>query len=713
MKTILFGITLCFFAATNILRADEGMWPVSVLKDSVIKIMQQKGLKISFEDIYNPGTPSLKDAVVIFGNGCTGEFISKEGLILTNHHCGYGSIQSVSTVTNDYLEKGFWAESLEKEIPVAGLQIRILSEMEDITQKILEGVRDEMTETERYQKIQANVNDLFSDKEKTAFTETNVVAFYSGNRFFKQVYTVYKDVRLAGTPPSNIGKFGGDTDNWMWPRHTGDFSMFRVYADENNQPATYSTSNKPLVPEKHLEISLSGVKKGDFTMVMGFPGSTTEYLPSYQISSGRYVENPHRIMLRDKRLEIIGRYMAENDTIRLKYSSKYAGIANSWKKWIGENKGLDRMKAIETKQAFEKEFEQWTKETGKYTQVLPEYKKITEGAQSLIKADVYYGEALLAIELVRFAATFKDMDTWKDLNETALKSKIDEVKSKAKGFYKNYDVRVDKALFSDMLKMYSENSPAEYRVDFSKVSKSAGDWTKMAVDVFTRTNLTSEDKLFPLLDGFSKKGYATLMKDPAINMFLKIKALYDESVTPYLRQYDIAIDSLNRTYMRAQMEQNPGKLFYPDANFTMRVAFGKVNDYYPYDGAKYLCQTSSDGILEKITLGVYDYVIDERLEKLFKDRDFGPWAQNDTLYVCFSASNHTTGGNSGSPVLDANGRLIGINFDRNWEGTMSDLMYDPDMCRNIVLDVRYIFFVVDKYANAQRLKDEMMGSVVK
>lgn len=691
--------------------ADEGMWPVNMMRDSIIKIMKERGLMLNYDDIYNLQGPSLKDAVVIFGGGCTGEIISNEGLVLTNHHCGYGAIQSVSTITNDYITNGFWAADYKDEIPVQNLQIRILTEMTDITTAITEGITGDMTEAQRFAKLRSNFTKLFGDAKNDPFNETNGQAFYSGNRYYKVVYKTFKDIRLVGTPPASIGKFGGDTDNWMWPRHTGDFSLFRIYADENNNSAVYALGNVPYKPQKFMEISLAGVKKGDFTFVMGFPGTTEEYLPSYMIEMTRNIENPNRIALRDMRLDIIGRYMMGNDTLRLKYTSKHAGIANAWKKWIGENKGLDRMNAIGKKQQFESGFQQWATAKPEYSGILSEYKKLTSTHKDYVLADVYYGEALWTIEMIRFAGNFKDLNDWSTWNNDMLTKKADEIKLKAKVFYRNFDVRVDKELFKKLVAAYLANVPAAFQVNFSDHIKKYKGIESWAEYLYTRS-LFADEKSFNKVMEDPKKAIAILEKDPFIQLSRRISEKYSE-IKPVLAKYETSVDSLNRLYMKAQMDYQPDRLFYPDANSSLRVAFGKVEGYYPYDGAEYDYRTTAFGILEKKAMEVYDYVVDDKLESLIRNRDFGPYAQNDTLYVCFAGSNHTTGGNSGSPVMDAKGRLIGINFDRNWEGTMSDLMYDPAMCRNITLDVRYIFFIVDKYAGATRIKDEMMKAVVR
>jgi len=712
LNKISFTTLLFVFSFSLTVFADEGMWPVNMMKDSVIKIMKQRGLLLNYEDIYNTSGPSLKDAVVVFGSGCTGEIISDEGLVLTNHHCGYGSIQSVSTITSDYISNGFWAADFKDEIPVPSLQVRVLQEMTDITAILLEGITTQMTESQRFAQLQTNFNKAFGAEKKDPFAENVAMAFYSGNSYYKVVYRVYKDIRLVGTPPASIGKFGGDTDNWMWPRHTGDFSIFRIYAGEDNQPAVYSASNKPFKPVKFMSISLDGVKKGDFTFVMGFPGSTEEYLPSYIVDFTRNVDNPNRIAMRDKRLEIIGRFMKTSDTLNLKYTSKHAGIANAWKKWIGENKGLDRLKAIEKKQIFESDFQKWAGNKPEYSGLLNDFKNQVEKNREILLANIYFGECLWAVELIRFAGSFKDIDDWMTWEDKNLQVKLEEFKNKAKSFYKNFDKRIDKEIFRQMISSYMANVPEKYQVDFKdliKKYKSIDNWADV---IYSKSILTDETVFLTQIDNFRKSGYKNLKKDPFYILSERIGEKQDE-FEPIVSQYHISTDSLKRLYMKAQMEYQPDRMLFPDANFSMRVTFGKVDSYYPYDGAEYDYRTTADGILEKKALEVYDYVVDEKLESLIRNKDYGKYAQNDTMYVCFTGSNHTTGGNSGSPVIDAKGRLIGINFDRNWEGTMSDIMYDPDMCRNITLDVRYIFFIVDKYAGATRIKDEMMRAVVR
>lgn len=705
-RVILLSIFVFIFVSR--ISAHEGMWPVNTIKDSVISILKQKGLLLNADDIYSVNQSSLKDAVVIFGRGCTGEFVSDKGLLLTNHHCGYGSIQSVSSVEKDYLTHGFWAKTNEEEIPIPGLEIRILEVMEDVTSSMVQGISSEMTQTQFISKLKLNIDEFLKGIKSDGYTEVSVFPFFSSNQFYLIKYKVFKDVRLAGTPPNAIGKFGGDTDNWMWPRHTGDFSMFRVYADTANNPNIYSLSNKPYQPKKFLEIYAGGVKKGDFTMVLGFPGSTTEYLPASSIDVIRNIENPHRIQLRDMRLSIMDKYMQGNDTIRIKYASKHAGVANSWKKWIGENRGLDKLNAISVKKEYEKGFSAWASSKNEFAGLLPMFDKINSNNKEYVLVSTYFQEAVMAIEILRFVSSFKDMASWKDLPESQWKAKTDELLLKAKGFFKNYDSRVDKEIMAAMMEMYQKNVPNLYRVDISKIVKYKGDdYSLFADEIFKATLFSDYNKLETILKEPNVKNLTKLSQDPVLELLNRFSKIYVIQTVPFLRKYYSQGDSLQRIYMAAQMQYQPERLFYPDANFTMRVSFGMVDDYMPRDGVVYDYRTHLGGIIEKEALGAEDYVVPERLRQLYNNKDFGKWAENDTLYTCFTASNHTTGGNSGSPVLNAQGRLIGINFDRNWEGTMSDIMYDPNQCRNITLDVRYLLFVIEKYAQSPHLLQEM------
>jgi len=528
---------------------------------------------------------------------------------------------------------------------------------------------------------------------------------------------VFKDVRLVGAPPSSIGKFGGDTDNWMWPRHTGDFSVFRVYVGKDGKPAEYSKDNVPYEPKFFFPVSLDGYKEGDFTFVFGYPGTTQEYLSSPAVEQISETENPIRIKIRDKRLEVINKYMDQDRKVRIQYSAKAAGIANGWKKWIGESKGLKRLDALEKKQAFEAEFQTWAEldpqRKASYGKLLPQFTALYKKSKPLTIAATYYNEAGMGIELIRFSRQFanlvkisKNRDTKpEDLNKTLI-----QVQKGAADFFKNYHKPLDMELAPWLLQEYALRSEGGLKPAALKrmESFSQADYKKYVEKLFEGSFLDDEEKLTAFLKNYQAGDYKKIAKDPVFRLGLEFTDFITSAVQPRLSDYRDQTDSLQRIYMKAQREMQTSRRFYPDANLTLRVTYGQVKPYFPTDGVKYTISTTIDGILQKEDTSVFDYGVDPRLKKLALARDFGQYASNTgQLNTCFIATNHTTGGNSGSPVLNAKGELIGINFDRCWEGTMSDLMYDPDQCRNISLDIRYCLFVIDKVCGAGHLVQEM------
>ena len=740
-KTILVVILFSFNLS---MIAEEGMWIPILLEQLNIKQMQDMGLKLSAEDIYSINHSSLKDAIVLFGGGCTAEIVSPDGLILTNHHCGLGSIQRHCSVEHDYLTNGFWARSREEELSNPGLTVTLLVRMEDVTDKILTGVTDKMNQFQRAQIIKQRMDTLEKEAVKGTRYEAKVRPFYYGNQYYLFVNEVFRDVRLVGAPPSAIGQFGGDTDNWMWPRHGGDFSVFRIYADKDNKPAAYSAENVPYKPRNFLPVSLKGYQKGDFTFVFGYPGSTREYLTSYGVDLIANKENPVRTRLRQKRLEIMNEAMNGNSKIRIQYTSKHQGIANGWKKMIGETKGIKKFNAVEKKQEFEKEFQLWADSVGnppageagrqsafsskqsevgsqlsevsagnRYISLLPEFEKTYDYYLPFDIASVYLNEAGMAIEIVRFAGGFFELVTISKKTETKeedISKVLDKLKKSAATFYKDYQQGIDQRVMKEMLTEMKKNMNNDYLpMVFIEIEKNyKNDFSAYSNDLFAKSLLTDSTRLRQFLNNYKKKDYKKLEKDPAYTLSKSIYSRNEKDVAPFINKFNGKIDSLQRIYMTGQMQFEKGKRFYPDANSTLRVSYGKVDDYRPFDGVQYEYYTTSQGILEKEDSAIYDYAVDPKLKNLIITRDFGRYSDKDgTLHLAFTASNHTTGGNSGSPVLDANGYLIGLNFDRNWEGTMSDLMYDPDQCRNITLDIRYCLFIIDKYAGAGHLINEM------
>lgn len=712
-KLLLVAVTLQILSFN--LRADEGMWlPLLIGKN--IDEMNKMGCKLTADDIYSANHSSLKDAIVLFGRGCTGSLISDQGLVITNHHCGYGSIQSLSSVEHNYLENGFWAKDKTQELPASGLTVTFLVRMEDVTGKVLEGVTPETSVKEKELIISSNIDKIVLNAVEGSNYKAEVKPFYYGNEYYLFIYEVFQDIRLVGAPPSSIGKFGGDTDNWVWPRHTGDFSLFRIYADKNNNPAKYSPDNVPYKPKKFLQVSLKGIKQDDFTMVYGFPGRTQQFVTSGAVELLTDYSNPGKISLRDIRLGIMGSFMRGNDTIRLMYANKYAGVANSWKKWIGESLGLKHVNAVAKKKELEKTFTQWVaadqQRFSKYGQILPSFEKLYNNLKAITIANDYNREAIMSIEVVDFASSFTPLIT-EYQKSGAVTKEVDSILNKlsrsAKSFYKGYYLPIDREIFANMMKQYYENVPLEYQPSFlgNIVKQYNGDLTTFTNDVYNQSVFADSVRLFTFLDNFDSTAISTIKNDNAYKIFLTFNYTFSTKVGQKFREETDSLTSLYSLYVKGLREMQTDKNFYPDANSTLRVSYGKVSGYSPYEALEYNYYTTLDGIIEKGSRKVYDYVVPERLQKLYNEKDYGRYQVNGTVPVAFIATNHTSGGNSGSPVLNADGQLIGVNFDRGWEGTMSDIMYDSSRCRNITLDMRYALFIIDKFAQNKQLLDEM------
>ena len=680
IKKLLLVISFAMAAAVS--HADEGMWLPSLI-GSRIKDMRSKGFRLTAEDIYSVNRASMKDAVVLFGGGCTGEFVSAEGLLLTNHHCGYGAIQQLSSVANDYLTDGFWAPSREGELPVPGLSVSILVRMEDVTARVAAGEKPA---------------DIVAEAEKEGH-KADVQQMYYGNQQFLFVYDVFSDVRLVGAPPSSIGKFGGDTDNWVWPRHTGDFSVFRVYAGKDNRPAGYSKENRPYRPRRHFAVSTRGVEEGDFTMIYGFPGSTQEYVTSDAVEYVAEVSDPMKIALRTQRLDIIAAAQARDAAVRIQYASKHASIANAWKKWQGEVLGLRRLGTAAKKRAYEREFAAWASSRPEYTHLLDSIHAAYEAVRPEYYVAELYSESVGAIEVFgRARGLAGTRSRMKDDTEFA-----GTANSSQAAFLKNYNADIDRAIAKRMIAEFMERMPeGGVPAEFAAAVSSHGGVDGYVDWLFGNTALTHE-----------KFTAAEFDADPVVHMVAMFAPLDKRLASVRARNLsDIA--SVRRwytPYMQALMEWDTDRAFFPDANLTLRVAYGSVAGYDYSDAVYHRHVSTLEGVIEKDNPEIYDYDVPQLLRDIHAAKDYGRWGCDiggrRTVPVCFIATNHTSGGNSGSPVLNGRGELVGINFDRTWLSTMSDMEFDPDVCRNIAVDIRYVLFVMDRIGGASYLLEEM------
>ena len=685
-----------------------GMWIPTEINEAEMKKL---GMKISAKDIWNTSQPSIKDAVVQFNKGCTGEIISPKGLLLTNHHCGFSQIQSHSTVQNDLITNGFWAKDMSGELPNPGVTADFVVDIKEVTTQVLEGISN-LTGRDLQSKIDKNIDAIIKNFGIKPYQTVMIKPMFAGNKYYAFVVESYKDVRLVGAPPQSIGKFGSDTDNWVWPRHTGDFALFRIYADKNNQPAEFSKDNIPMKPKHFLPISIKDLQENDFTFVFGFPGRTNEYLPSVAVEKIINDTNPARVEVRDIALKTLDEKMRTDDATRIKYASKYASVANYWKKWIGETKGLKKSNAVAKKQAYEKLL---ASKNPEIANMISEFNRLYNEQAPYALNNAYY------TELIRNAETLWLANQYLNYIQAFEEGKADEKSTKTlvtrlSNFYKDYDGELDAKVTAKLLSLYANKTPNEFLpnnfAQFKEVDKNMvmiENWSKASV-VTGRGSFNGATAISDINKVFEnpKELVKTLKNDALVQVLASIKESYLSKADARYLSLQMQIDALQKKYMAAQMATDKERRFFPDANSTLRVTYGQVKGSEPADGVKYHYQTTLDGVMEKYIPNDYEFDVPARLIDLYNAKDYGKYKNKDgKLPVAFTATNHTTGGNSGSPALDAYGNLVGLNFDRQWEGTMSDINYDAKLCRNIMVDTKYILFVIDKFANAQWLLKEM------
>lgn len=715
-QIVLLGLILL---GSSVMRATEGMWLPYMLSDREAD-MQNMGMNISAEEIYSVNNGSLKDAIVSFGGFCTGEIISDEGLLLTNHHCGYGAIQSHSSVERNYLEDGFWAMSRAEELANEGLFVRFVKYIEDVSVPMLEGVHDGMTEEEKRERIQSNMNSILERRSANEDFEFEIKEIYYGNQFILIASVRYTDVRLVGAPPSSIGKYGADTDNWVWPRHTGDFSMFRIYADANNNPADYAETNVPFKPYRSLNVSLSGTQPGDFTFVYGFPGRTEEYLPAIAVDQMMNELNPMNIAIRDIILENMKSYMIEDEAIDIQYASKYASTSNAWKKWIGQTQGVDKVHGIDSIQRAEARFQYQISQDdwlwSQYGRILPMLNQRYASSLDLFKKrDRFIEMGFRGNEVIRFLwGMNRELSAAEGGSEESVEAVANALAQRLPGFIKNYNASVDSSVTFNLYNHWiatAEEVPSFLTDAFGQESEGGVDYVvdlsgMYSMDAFFRPS--NYDGFMKMLEDNPEEAVESVLKSEIYAMMKSSFGYYIGEVAPQLGGVMNEINALQKDFMAAQMVVGNATELYPDANSTMRITYGRVEGFTPRDGVRYNTHTYLDGVIAKYVPGDYEFDLPARMLELYEAKNYGRYATDEgRLPVCFIASNHTSGGNSGSPALDANGNLIGLNFDRVWEGTMSDVYFDEAICRNIMVDIRYVLWVVDVYAGAGHLVEEM------
>jgi len=709
-RVILFVFTLLMFTPSHVL-ADEGMWLPILIKKLNIKEMQEMGFTLSAEDIYSVNQSSLKDAIPIFGGGCTSEIISDQGLLMTNLHCGYRQVQSHTSLESNYLKNGFWAMNREEELPNPGLSVTFLVRMEDVTNEVLKGANDKMSEADRGQKIRSASEKIQNDAIEGTHFEATVRSYYGGNQYFLLVYERYFDVRLVGAPPVSIGDFGSLTDNWMWPRHKADFALFRVYMSPDGKPAEYSTDNVPLKPKHYLPVSIKGVEKGDFAMILGYPGRTTRYMTSYGIEEVLNISHPNRIKIRGKKLELMNEDMNGDPGVRIKYAAKYKGASNYWKYSIGQTEGLKRLNVLDKKIAIEKQFTEWVNSSSdrkaKYGDALDLIKRSYAARYEYSNASQYLRECLISgSEILSFASSIESLvfplrSSMRTDQEEGEVSKAGHLR--AERFFKDYNPSTDKKITSALFKMYMEDIDPEYYPESISIIKEEfqGDVEKFVDDLFANSIFVNASRFYDNWESLEK-----IDNDIAVRMASPIGIKRSE-LTRKNNSYSQDLRRGQRLFIAGLMEMEKEKVFYPDANSTMRLTYGSVGDYSPKDAVIYKHYTTLKGVMEKEDPDNYEFIVPPKLKELYERKDYGRYGLNGTMPVCFTTNNDITGGNSGSPVIGAKGELIGLAFDGNWEAMSGDIAFETDYQKTICVDVRYILFVIDKYAGASHIIDEM------
>lgn len=708
-RYILLSICLIAFFPSN---ADEGMWlPLHIKRLNEVD-MQKMGLQLTAEEIYSVNNSSLKDAIVSIGGFCTGEMISKDGLMLTNHHCAYDAIQSHSSVKDDYLSDGFWAMSKDEELPNEGLTASFLVEMMDVTDVILSQLSDTLSEASRSLRINELSDSLEANAIKDTHYNARIKSFFNGNEYYLFVYETFEDIRLVGAPPSSIGKYGGDTDNWMWPRHTGDFALLRVYTDPEGKPAPYSPDNIAYHPKHHLPLSIAGVEQDDFAMIVGYPGGTDRFLTSHGVKQALEVEQPARIKIREKRLQIMKEDMDADPAVRIQYASKHAQVSNYYKYFKGQSKGLKRLKVYDKKKGNEEKFTKWVNEeesrTQKYGAALNDIGTNAEESDLQTLVGTYFGEAIFGIEMLQFAYGYNSLLmalAGEEISEAVLNEKISSLKKQSSEYFGNYNMPTDKKVCAAMLEMYYNGVPAEYHPKiFEKIEKKyKGDFAKYAESVYSKSFFASPEKLNIFLENPTSK---KLIKDPGYQlMFSAFGSLMLARAASGGTNENLS--KSERLYIEGLREMNPQIKYYPDANFTMRLTYGQVLDYFPRDAVYYNFYTTFEGMMEKEDPDNPEFIVPPKLKELYLKKDYGQYAEDGKLHVCFLTNHDITGGNSGSPVINANGELIGVAFDGNWEAMSGDIAFEKELQRSISVDIRYVLFIIDKYAGAKHLIEEM------